>query len=306
MNENSTETKVIGIDGKAKKQFSQKRNLGMKEKILNELKEKMESGEVMWGRIEGVERIVDGPCVACVFVDGVKVLIAADDILPPEVFANRVKGETDDILLSRRIGSEIDFVVKDINEEAFLAAGNRLEAMKKRKEDTFFATDEDGGYLINDGDIVECRVVNVKRSGCTVEIFGVEKDLGMKDIFYQRVFDCRTKMNPGQRVYVKVENIKRDNGTGNVDLDVSIKKSKDNPLPDLVEKYAIDGRYIGNVTFTDKMGVYVSLPGGIDCLCKYPDRGLIPPRDSMVVVRITMKNTDENRLFGLIVSSERI
>lgn len=306
MSENSTETKVIGIDGKMKKQFSRTRNLGAQEKQLNEMKEKMASGEIMWGRIEGVEKIVDGPSVACIFMDGIKVLIAAEDLLPPSVFEKMAAKETVDILLSRRIGAEVDFVIKDINEEAKLAAGNRLEAMEARKKDTFFATDEDGNYLINDGDIIECRVVNVKRSGATVEVFGVEKDIELKDMFYQRVFDCRTKLNPGQRVYVRISDIKRDNGTNSVDMNVSIKEAKENPLPELMKKYAIEGRYIGTVTFTDKQGVYVSLPGGIDCLCKYPERGMIPPRDTEVVVRITMKNEEENRLFGLIVNSERI
>ena len=46
-------------------------------------------------------------------------------------------------------------------------------------------------------------------------------------------------------------------------------------------------------------GVFVSLDGGIDCLCSYPKRGR-PPRGSRVTVRILGINNESNRIWGAI------
>ena len=46
-------------------------------------------------------------------------------------------------------------------------------------------------------------------------------------------------------------------------------------------------------------GVFVSLDGGIDCLCTYPKRGR-PPRGCRVSVRILGINYESNRIWGVI------
>ena len=56
----------------------------------------------------------------------------------------------------------------------------------------------------------------------------------------------------------------------------------------------------------DENGVFVALEGGVDVLCKYPDRGARPPRGTVVTVRITTKNEEMNRLFGLITHVSKI
>ncbi|MPM58157.1 hypothetical protein SDC9_104986 [bioreactor metagenome] len=58
-------------------------------------------------------------------------------------------------------------------------------------------------------------------------------------------------------------------------------------------------RYVGTVSMVDLVGVFVSLDGGIDCLCSYPKRGR-PPRGARVTVRILGIDHDSNRIWGAI------
>lgn len=39
-----------------------------------------------------------------------------------------------------------------------------------------------------------------------------------------------------------------------------------------LKKYVVGNRYVGTVSMVDLNGVFVSLDGGIDCLCTYPKR----------------------------------
>ena len=56
---------------------------------------------------------------------------------------------------------------------------------------------------------------------------------------------------------------------------------------------------MGTGSLVDLNGVFVSLDGGIDCLCSYPPRGR-PPRGSRVTVRILGINRENNRIWGAI------
>ena len=53
------------------------------------------------------------------------------------------------------------------------------------------------------------------------------------------------------------------------------------------------------VSMVDLNGVFVSLDGGIDCLCTYPKRGR-PPRGARATVRILGINHENNRIWGVI------
>ncbi len=57
--------------------------------------------------------------------------------------------------------------------------------------------------------------------------------------------------------------------------------------------------HVGTVSMVDTTGVFVSLDGGIDCLCTYPKRGR-PPRGCRVSVRILGINYESNRIWGVI------
>ena len=66
-----------------------------------------------------------------------------------------------------------------------------------------------------------------------------------------------------------------------------------------LKKFVINNLYVGTVSLVDLTGVFVSLDGGIDCLCTHPKRGR-PPRGARVTVRILGINCENNRIWGVI------
>ena len=56
----------------------------------------------------------------------------------------------------------------------------------------------------------------------------------------------------------------------------SVKQAMENPYEKALKKYVVGNRYVGTVSMVDLNGVFVSLDGGIDCLCTYPSAAARP------------------------------
>ena len=202
-------------------------------------------------------------------------------------------------LISKRLGAEIDFIVKGIDQEAGVVVASRNEAMTVRRRQFYFGQDREGNNILYEGAVAEARVTSVIRSGIFVELFGVETYIPATEVSYQRILDCGKLYAVGQKVLVKILNIDRSQPK-RIQVSVSIKQTKKNPYDSIVEKYIPGNHYIGTVTMVDVNGVFVALDGGVDCLCIYPVRG-IPLIGSRVTVRIYKVNPDTKRITGDIV-----
>ena len=196
-----------------------------------------------------------------------------------------------------RLGAEVDYIVKGIDQESGLVAASRLEAMALKRREYYFRTDRDGNYQIYEGIRAEARVVSVIRAGIFVDLFGAECYIPLRELSYQRWVDATTHYQPGQRVLVKVLGVDRAD-RNKLHVSASIKQAGENPYEKALKKYSVGNRYVGTVSMVDTTGVFVSLDG-IDCLCTYPKRGR-PPRGSRVTVRILGINHESNRIWGTI------
>lgn len=104
--------------------------------------------------------------------------------------------------LNRRIGSEIDFVVKDakgvgikaIDQTAHIAAGDRSAAMLQKRH-AYWEPDSRGRSVIEEGSKVEARVVMVRPTLMIVEVFGVEISIPIEEVSYTYMEDL-TKESP--------------------------------------------------------------------------------------------------------------
>lgn len=121
--------------------------------------------------------------------------------------------------LNRRIGSEIDFVVKDakgvgikaINETAHIAAGDRSAAMLQKRH-AYWEPDSRDRSVIEEGSKVEARVVMVRPTLMIVEVFGVEISVPIEEVSYTYMEDL-TRESPykvGDYVNVLITHISRD------------------------------------------------------------------------------------------------
>ena len=255
-----------------------------------DLVESLKTRRILSGTVQGIERPGDGAnSVAVIYHGDFKVLIPAEEMVErPEEAQGRSLSDALYYMLNKRLGAEVDYIVKGIDGEAGVAVASRLEAMAAKRREYYFGTDRDGNNLLYNGVCAEARVVSVIRAGIFADVFGVETYIPLRELSYQ----------PGQRILVKLMDIDRSDRS-HIRVCASIKRAGENPYEKALKRYSVGNRYVGTVSMVDTTGVFVALDGGIDCLCSYPKRGR-PPRGSRVTVRILGINNESNRIWGAI------
>ena len=268
---------------------------------LLDLIESMKTKRILTGTIQGVERPEDNPnrSLAVIYHGDFKIIIPAEEAVePPEDFRGRSESDIMHYMLTKRLGAEVDYIVKGIDPKAGIAVASRLEAMAAKRKEYYFGTDRDGNNLIYSDVCAEARIVSVIRAGIFIDLFGLEIYIPLRELSYQRLLDASAQFQPGQRVLVKVLTVERSD-RNQVKVTASVKQAGENPYEKALKKYSVGNRYVGTVSMVDTTGVFVSLDGGIDCLCSYPKRGR-PPRGARVTVRVLGINKENNRIWGAI------
>ncbi len=268
---------------------------------LLDLVESMKGKKILTGAIQGVERAGDNPNLiyAVVYHGNFKVIIPSlEAVEEPEDYRDQPKSDVLHYLLNKRLGAEVDYIIKGIDQETGVAVASRLEAMAQKRKAYYFKTDRDGNYQLYEGVCAEARVVSVIRAGVFVDLFGAECYVPLKELSYQRWIDASAHYQPGQRVLVKILEVDRSD-RNKPKVTVSVKQAGENPYEQALKRFTVGSRYVGTVSLVDLTGVFVALDGGIDCLCTYPKRGR-PPRGARVTVRILGINHESNRIWGVI------
>ena len=265
---------------------------------LLDLVESMKTQMILTGAIQGVEQ-AGSRSLAVLYHGDFKIIIPADQaVLLVEDRQGRSPEEILSDTLNKRLGAEIDYIIKGIDQESGIAVGSRLEAMEIKRRQYYFGRDRDGNNLIYEGVCAEARIVSVIRAGIFVDLFGLEVYIPLRELSYQRLMDAGVQYQTGQRVLVKILKIDRSDRS-HIQVTASVKQAGENPYEKALKRYSVGNRYVGTVSMVDTTGVFVALDGGIDCLCSYPKRGR-PPRGSRVTVRILGINHESNRIWGAI------
>lgn len=268
---------------------------------LLDLIESLKTGRIISGTIQGVERASDKAAhtLAVIYHGDFKIIIPAEEAVdPPSDYRDQNPDDVHHYMLTKRLGAEVDFIIKGIDPEAKLAVASRLDAMKAKRKQYYLGSDHDGNYHLYPGICAEARVVSVIRAGIFVDLFGLEIYIPLRELSYQRMMDASSYYQPGQRILVKVLSVDRSD-RNNLKATASVKQATENPYEKALRRYSVDNRYVGTVSMVDTNGVFVALDGGIDCLCSYPKRGR-PPRGARVTVRILGINHETNRIWGAI------
>ena len=264
---------------------------------LIDLTESLKADKVLTGTVQGVERNFQGHDSVAVLYHGIfKVVIPAEDMVEkPEEAEGRTVDDAYHYLLTRRLGAEVDYVVNSIFYDDMLAVASRLDAMQAKRK-RFYRGGE--GALVHEGVRAEARVVSVVRGGIFVDLFGVECFIPSRELSYQRISNPMSQFMTGDRVIVKVLSVDNKD-LNNVKIQASVKQASVNPYELALKKYSVGNRYVGTVSMVDKNGVFVSLEGGVDCLCRFPARGR-PMKGARVTVQILGIDEKSNRIWGII------
>lgn len=288
-------TPVIAIDERLIAQTDEEK---LRDNLID-LVESLKSNVLLSGTVQGVEQSPNNPYSLAVIYHGeFKILIPANEFMEePDDTHDQPKETVLNYMMTRRMGAEVDYVIKGIDANARIAAASRLEAMSIKRRQYYFATDRDGNNIIHSGINAEARVVSVIRAGIFVDLFGLETYIPLKELSYQRLLDAASQFQTGQRILVKILEVERKNH--DVRVLASVKQATENPYEKALRKYSVGNKYVGTVSLVDTNGVFVALDGGIDCLCAYPKRGR-PPRGARATVRIIGINYEANRIWGAI------
>lgn len=266
---------------------------------LIDLLESLRVGKILTGTIQGVERASDNHSMAVIYHGAFKIVIPAEEaVTAPDDYRDKSPEDVMHYLLTKRLGAEVDFIVKGIDKEANVAVASRLDAMKAKRKQYYFGTDREGNNLLYAGQCAEARVVSVIRAGIFIDLFGLEVYIPLRELSYQRMMNATEYFRPGQRILVKILELVRTD-RNNIKVTASVKQSAENPYEKALRRYVVDNRYVGTVSIVDTNGVFVALDGGVDCLCSYPKRGR-PPRGARVTVRILGISRETNRIWGAI------
>lgn len=253
------------------------------------------------GKIQGIENSTGEPSksLAVLAYGEYKVIIPLyEAVEPPDDLKGQSLDNALSYMLNKRLGAEIDYIVKGIDAKEKIVVGSRVEAMRNKRKNYYFGTDRDGNYILYSDLCAEVRVVSVVRSGIFVDLFGLEVFIPLSELSYQRMMDAESYFAPGQRTLVKILEVDRRDRR-NLRVRASVKQAGENPYEKALRKYVVGNRYVGTVSLVDVNGVFVSLDGGIDCLCNYPKRGR-PPKGARVTIRVLGINHNTNRMWGAI------
>ena len=289
-------TEILAIDDELGVQTELEK---ARDKFLD-LIESLKTGRYLTDRIQGVEKHSDGGMPRAVIYHGdYKVILMASMVVElPRDLRDREPNEMYLYMLQKRLGSEIDYVIKGVDSNTGLAVGSRAEAMATKRRHYYLNLTREGTFRVYEGLVCEARVVSVIPEGIFVELFGIDVFIPLRELSYTRIPDAMGYFEPGDRILVKITKLDRSDPK-NIYVAASVKQVATNPTEKVLEKIDVGGNYAGTVTMIDHTGIFVQLDMGAECRCKFPLRAR-PPIDARVIVAIDGVSMETKSVWGKI------
>lgn len=208
--------------------------------------------------------------------------------------------------LRSRIGSEIDFVVFDLQEKERFAIASRLSAMEIIAKKNYTPVHGNKKPLIRNGSTAEAKVICVKNNLVKVEVSGLEAVIRSEELSWRALESLTQEFEVGDTFHVIVNDIEEfeyealNQKYKLFKANVSKRLADPNPAEQFFHQFAEGQRIGGVIKVHNENGVFIDLAGKMDILCPHPATGM-PIRGARCIVEIT--NIDENklRLYGRIV-----
>ena len=259
---------------------------------------------ILTGTLDGVEQTESGLTVAVVNYKGFRVAIPVKEMM---LFSGKVPSGPEfrelmsrmRAILTARLGSEIDFVVKGHENKTRSVVASRRDAMLRKRQSFYLDTNELGQPLIHEGRVVQARVVAVAEKVIRVEVFGVECAIAARGLSRAWVGSASDHYCVGDRILVRVLKV---SGTNPEDLSVAVdvrSVSNASPQEDL-KKCAVQGRYAGRVTDIRGGVVFVRLNNGVNAIAHSCYDRRTPGKRDDVSFSVTRLDTEQGVAVGII------
>jgi hypothetical protein len=217
--------------------------------------------------------------------------------------------------LNRRIGSEIDFIVRDVRNipgvkaidvENRIAVGDRRAAMLQKRH-AYWEPDINGKSVISEGSKVESRVVAVRQKSITVEVFGVEIQIPIEDVSYTYMEDLTQESPYKVGDYVNVLITQVDRSGESVKAKASIKMLCENKQLEEAKRMealleANGGiTQVGQIVRVTIVNVFVKLDSGAVLRCPQRPNGRRAVVGDCWSVKVARADSSTGKIDGFLV-----
>lgn len=247
------------------------------------------AGSILTGKVAGVDIItVGGKEIVCLVVLDYRIKVL---IPQAEMWADNGVVRPDWVL-RRFFGSEVDYIVREVDREGECVVASRRLALNHRQR----------SFLRHEhqiGDLVECRVLAVGTTKLLVECGGFEATLSQSKISYGMILDLREDYRPGQVVPAVYKGIENDR------IQLSIKEVNPHPFDNVETRHPLDCRRVSRIMSKYAGGVFCELEKGFTCLCLYSREQKDENFDlgDNVIIKVVKYDSEKKQVFGRIVSA---
>lgn len=295
--------RVLTIDPRADVMTQQ----DMRDLIWHELENAQRTGHILTGKLSGVERTPLGMDLAVIIFKDVRVLVPLKEMgvhtgpVPsgPDYAAWAIRLAK---IVNSRQNFDVDFVVRgfgareDTGEQFVL--GSRRDAMRRKRKRFYLDTDELGNHLIEEGSLVQARVVAVGEKSVRLEVFGVECIVTARGMSRIWVSSVRSKFAVGDLVTVRVTKIEHTKA-GDVEIQVDARDvfGEDEDKLHLCQR---NGRYVGEVTDVRRGVIFIRLDIGVNAISHECRDMRMPGRKDTVSLTVTRLDEKNGVALGII------
>lgn len=294
--------RVLAIDPRAEVLTQQ----DLEDLVWHELENAQRTGHTLTGKLSAVERTRNGMDTAVIMFKEVQVLVPLREM---GVHTGPVPSGPDYVAwvlemtrhINARQNSDVDFVVRGFgyNEAGErIVAGSRRDAMRRKRKRFYLDTDELGHHLIEEGRLVQARVVAVGEKNVRLEVFGVECVVSASWASRVWVSSVRSKYAVGDLITVRVTKIELTRA-GGVEIQVDARDvfGKDEDKLCLCQR---NGRYVGEVTDVRGGVFFVRLSIGVNAISHECRDVRMPGRKDTVSLTVTRLDEKNGVAFGII------
>ena len=259
---------------------------------------------IVTGTLDSVERTENGMTVAVITYNGYRVAIPLKEML---LYSGRMPSgrEYEELMiqlnrnLNARLGSEIDFMIKGIENKSRTIVASRKDAMLRKRQTFYFDTNEFGEPMIYEGRVVQARIVAVAEKIMRVEVFGVECAIRAPGMSWMWIGNARDYYNVGDRVLVRVLRISKPS-VKDLKIEVDIRSVSSESSADNLSKCVVQGRYAGKVTDVRGGVVFIRLNNGVNAVAHSCFDARTPGKKDDVSFAVTRLDVEQGVAHGLI------
>ena len=215
----------------------------------------------------------------------IKILIPSSEIK---------EGKIDKRQMRNMIGSEIRFIIVEVDKLTNKAVASRKMALEKIREIELKKYEKQ--------DKVFARVISVFSKYIDIECLGVDIRLKPEDLEYGYIANLTKNYQVGDKIKVLIKEIDVDKGI----LKVSHKETKEDPYKIARKNYVEGGEYLGEITGYSDNGVFVNLEQGIDTMATLPNWMEMPPIiGDKVVIKIKKIQEEKRKIYSSLLKIVR-